>query len=45
VLLAHPRAVPLLATYPVPTPPSAPADYYDRWFTAGLTALVHGFTT
>ncbi|MEV0838356.1 helix-turn-helix domain-containing protein [Actinocatenispora sera] len=96
VLLAHPRAVPLLATHPVDpdtattigaglfdaahdadvdadaaqlavqsvavfvlghalaqvgippgtdAPPPAPTDYYDRWFTAGLTALVHGFTT
>ncbi|GAA4495997.1 hypothetical protein GCM10023191_037360 [Actinoallomurus oryzae] len=25
-------------------PPAAPAGYYDRWFTAGLDAMIHGFT-
>jgi TetR/AcrR family transcriptional regulator, tetracycline repressor protein len=25
-------------------PPAAPADYYDRWFAAGLNAMIEGFT-
>lgn len=26
-----------------PDPPTAPPEYYDQWFEAGISALIHGF--